>query len=101
MTVLKFRRNTHDAEGSYRAEVCETPESQRILREATFELHMGYSKKPMTFSELVTAHRNYDRDWPDEPYGYTVSQMLRGLADLVDAGLFEVVEAPDVGVQQV
>jgi hypothetical protein len=50
----------------------------------------------MTFSKLVEEHRKYDKDWPDEPFGYSISEMLKGLAVLVDAGLFEVVEDVDV-----
>ena len=90
MTV-KFRRNTHDAEGNVR-EGALTTDADEILRSATFSLHMGSSSTPMTFSELVEEHRKYDKDWPDDPFGYTMPEMLRGLADLLDAGLFKVAE---------
>ena len=87
--TIKFIRNTHDPYGNPREL---TPSQERVWRTATFSGHMGSSTTPMTFSELVEEHRKYDKDWPDDPFGYTMPEMLRGLADLLDAGLFKVAE---------
>lgn len=88
--TIKFARNTHDTEGNVRKFAC-TEAVDKVCRTATFSLHMG-SPTPLTFSELVEEHRKYDRNWPDCPFGYTIPEMLRGLADLLEADLFKVVE---------
>ena len=97
--TIKFQRNTHDADGNVR-EYTLRYDVDLAWQDACqlFSGHMGSSTTPMTFAELVEEHRKYDKDWPDEPFGYTVPDMLRGLALLLDADLYKVVE--DVNVQQ-
>ena len=88
---IKFLRNTHNANGGLH-KFSDDYEAGKVWQTATFSGHMGSGDTPMTFSELVEEHRKYDKDWPDEPFGYTIAEMLRGLADLLDAGLYKVAE---------
>jgi len=91
VTTIKFQRNAHDAEGNVRKEAL-TDVADKAVRTATFSLHMANGHEALTFSELVEEHRKYDKDWPDEPFGYSIPDMLRGLADLVEARLIRVVK---------
>ena len=91
---MKFMRNTHNADGSVRKELPRLGYEGRDVPWPTCDIHMLSSKGVMTIKEIYDAHAEYDKQWEPEGYGFSVADILDGLADLLRLGIVKI--APNI-----
>ncbi len=80
--VMKFIKRTHDEDGNLRPGLpgfC-------AYGWPTCEIQM-LGTEPRTLEEIHGAHLEYDRQWDREGYGYTLADIMEGLAHLIRLGM--------------
>jgi hypothetical protein len=91
---MKFRRNTHNADGSYRFEqdhkfehwsTTQTDEQLTRNGEMGLALHMLDSKAPATFDELVLHVQRYNEEFHEDIS--TPADIALGLVRLIEDSL--------------
>jgi len=81
---MKFRRATHNDDGSLRASLCRLYEDRWV----TCDIHMIDSEW-QSLDRIVRAHREYDEQWYPEGHGFSTADILDGLATLIRLGWVE------------
>ena len=86
---MKFKRNTHDEDGNVRDGLPRI-DHKYVRSWPTCNIHILTGE--MTVRQIYDEHKAYDSLYEPEVHGYSVADILNGLADLLRLGLVEIVE---------
>ena len=87
---MKFLRNTHDENGE---PISRLPRNVTVGMWPTCDPNMLSSTIPMSVEEIYDAHICYDNQYDPDGFGWTLPDIMAGLADLLRMGLVRT--APD------
>jgi len=85
---MRFARDTHDEEGMPRKDLPQLVDVGDIW--PTCDLNMISGE--MTIAEIHAAHLSYDEEWYPEIYGFSIAQIMEGLATHLRLGTVKIVE---------
>jgi len=88
---MRFKRNTHDENGNPRYGL---PTFEQAGMWPTCDIQM-LGNEPRSVQEIYDEHEKYDDQyWPDG-YGYTLPDIMEGLAHLIRLGVVVAVDSDD------
>ena len=88
--MLKFRRITHEG-GKVKPDIREISRALVETGWITCDIHM-IEPEWQSLDHIVRAHREYDEQWAPEGHGFTIADILAGLAILIRLGAVEASE---------
>ena len=85
---MRFARDTHDKEGRLKVALPSLVDVGDFW--PTCDIHMISGE--MTIAEIHAAHLQYDEEWYPEIYGFSIAQIMEGLAAHLRLGTVKIVE---------